>query len=70
MAHMQIVVLDGFQLEHNTAKSLTTLCKLRGVDAVVVYNEEKKQYIAGETPCGSSVHGVYEWLEKQHGVKP
>jgi hypothetical protein len=67
---MQIVVLDGFQLEHDTAKSLTKLCKLRGVEATVTYDEKQKQYIAGETSCGPSVHGVYEWLEKQHGVKP
>lgn len=67
---MQPVILDGFEIEHRTAANLTKLCGLRGVVAEVVYDEEKKQYIANGTPCGPSVIGVEEWLKKQPGVKP
>lgn len=67
---MQVVVLDGCALEQSTAAGLTKLARLRGLkNAQVIWDDEKRQYIANGEPCGRSVHGVYEWLEKQ-GARP
>lgn len=63
---MQVVVLDGCELEKSTAANLTKLAGLRGLqDVTVVWDDEKKQYIANGTPCGRSVHGVMEWMAKE-----
>jgi hypothetical protein len=53
---------------HGTASKLATLARLRGVEATITW--DGAQYIANGTPCGPSVHGVYEWLGRQPGVRP
>jgi hypothetical protein len=66
---MNQVIIDGDNLQINTAANFAKLCGLRGVQAEVVWDGEKKVYVANGTPCGPSVHGLYEWLAKQPGVK-
>ncbi len=51
-----------------TAANLTVLLGLRGLSGSIVWDNGK--YVANGTPCGPSVHGVYEWMNKQPGVKP
>jgi len=51
-----------------TAQSFAKLARLRGVPAEIKWDGER--YIANGEPCGPSVHGLYEWLERQPGVKP
>lgn len=51
-----------------TAQSLVKLLGLRGLSGVVEWKEG--QYWANGEPCGSSVHGVYDWMNKQPGVLP
>ena len=51
-----------------TARKLVTLARLRGVEASIVWDGAR--YVANGDPCGPSVHGVYEWLERQPGVRP
>ena len=51
-----------------TAAKLVALAQLRGVQATITW--DGAQYVANGTPCGQSVHGVYEWLARQPGVKP
>jgi hypothetical protein len=51
-----------------TAEQLTKLLGLRGLSGSVEWDGE--QYRANGNPCGTSVHGVYEWMDAQPGVKP
>lgn len=46
-----------------TAANFETLARLRGVTAQVTW--DGSQYVANGEACGPSVHGLYEWLEKQ-----
>lgn len=52
----------------HTAARLTFLLGLRGLSGSVVW--ENGQYVANGTPCGPSVLGVQEWINRQPGVKP
>ena len=55
---------DPFEgIETRTAAKLTQLCTLRGIAARVTWDGTR--YLANNDPCGPSVHGVYEWMEKQ-----
>ena len=51
-----------------TAAKLVTLARLRGVEAVIVWTGA--EYTANGASCGPSVHGVYEWLNRQPEVHP
>lgn len=50
-----------------TAASFAKLASYAGVAAVIRW--DGSQYIANGTPCGPSVHGLYDWLNKQSGAK-
>lgn len=62
---------DNFQLAmmNQTANSFMKLAGLRGISSAIEVNENG-QYIANGENCGTSVHGLYDWLNKQPGVKP
>lgn len=51
-----------------TANSFQTLAALRGITSHITV--ENGQYHANGENCGVSVHGLYDWLNKQPGVKP
>jgi hypothetical protein len=51
-----------------TAEKLTILMGYRGLSGSVEWLNG--QYVANGTPCGCSVHGVYDWMNRQPGVKP
>ena len=53
---------------NRTAENYAKLCELRGVTAKIEWDGE--QYLANGEPCGPSVHGLYDWLNRQPGVKP
>jgi hypothetical protein len=65
---MNKLVIEGDSLQINTAIKMSTLCRLRGVDATIVW--DGAQYLANGEPCGTSIHGVYDWLNRQPGVRP
>lgn len=67
---MHTVLIEGDALQIRTAENLGKLAGLRGVTATIVWDAETRQYVADGTPCGTSVHGVYEWLDRQPGVRP
>lgn len=52
-----------------TAESFQKLAAIRGVSSIVEVSQDGR-YVANGTDCGTSVHGLYEWLNKQPGVKP
>lgn len=49
-----------------TAANLTKLMGMRGLTGSVEWKDG--QYWANGEPCGSSVHGVNKWMDKQPGV--
>lgn len=51
-----------------TAESLTKLLGYRGLSGSVEWRDG--QYWANGVPCGCSVHGVQDWINKQPGVVP
>ena len=51
-----------------TAASFMKLAGLRGVSSHVEVRDFR--YVANGVDCGCSVHGLYDWLNKQPGVKP
>jgi len=55
-------------LEHRTAREFSRLAGLRGISSLIEWKEG--QYWANGIPCGTSVHGLYAWLNKQPGVLP
>jgi len=48
---------------HETARKLVKLACLRRIECAILWNG--KEYVCNGDPCGPSVHGVYEWLDKQ-----
>jgi hypothetical protein len=50
-----------------TAEAMTKLMGLRGISGQCEWRNG--QYWANGAPCGQSIHGVYDWLNKQPGVK-
>lgn len=58
---MSADIFEG--IEKRTAAKLTQLCALRGIAARVTWDGTR--YLANGEPCGPSVHGVYEWMEKR-----
>lgn len=51
-----------------TAANLTKLLGLRGLSGSIEWKDG--QYWANGSPCGPSVHGVNDWMDKQPGVIP
>ena len=52
----------------DTAASFQKLAAMRGIPATV--EVRSGQYLANGTACGTSVHGLYDWLNRQPGVRP
>jgi hypothetical protein len=48
-----------------TAAKFQKLASLRGVGATITVNRECGTYVANDVDCGTSVHGLYEWLDQQ-----
>lgn len=46
-----------------TARKLVKLAALRRIEAAILWNG--REYVCNGEFCGPSVHGVYEWLDKQ-----
>lgn len=63
--------VDEFQLSvmRKTAEAFMKLAAVRGVSCCVEVSEDGK-YFANGHDCGSSVHGLYDWLDNQPGVRP
>ena len=63
---------DTFQagLAQQTAAPFQKLAALRGVSSSIEFNTDTMRYVANGTDCGPSVHGLYDWLNKQPGVLP
>ena len=57
-------------LPNRTVESFAKLAGLRGVGGTFEWRAEEKSYYANGEKCGQSVHGLYEWLNRQPGVKP
>lgn len=53
---------------HNTAAEFSKLAGLRGITNTIEWKDGV--YYANGENCGPSVHGLYEWLNRQPGVKP
>lgn len=53
---------------NKTAASFQKLAALRGISSSIEFKDGK--YYANGQDCGTSVHGLYEWLNTQPGVKP
>lgn len=53
-----------------TARSFSTLAALRGVNVRVEWRDEEKSYYCNGEKCGESIHGCYDWLNRQPNVKP
>ncbi len=53
-----------------TATSFQKLAALRGVQCTVDASKDGKYLVNGTVDCGTSVHGLYDWLNKQPGVLP
>lgn len=73
--------LFTLQLGNQTAASFQKLASLRGIGSSIVfklgrYFAARVDVIDGEIrqsdaqDCGPSVHDLYDWLNKQPGVKP
>jgi hypothetical protein len=56
--------LEGDALERAGAEKLTILARLRGLVGVTIEWRDGQYHANGEA-CGRSVHGVYEWLDRQ-----
>lgn len=54
----------------NTANSFSRLAAQRGVQASVEWRDEEKSYYCNGEKCGESIHGCYDWLNRQPNVKP
>ncbi len=52
-----------------TAQKFQELAALRGISSSIIVKEDGNYY-ANDICCGSSVHGLYDWLNKQPGVRP
>ena len=63
---------DAFQaaVAQDTAVKFQKLAALRGVSSSIYFDAEKMTYFANGEDCGTSVHGLYDWLNRQPGVKP
>lgn len=61
---------DDYQkgIMRTTANSFQKLAALRGISSTIEVSADGK-YVANGTDCGTSVHGLLEWLNKQPGVK-
>lgn len=68
--HMKTNPLDSHAAAQcsNTAQSFQKLASLRGISASIEWSGN--EYIANGTPCGVSVHGLFDWLNAQPGVLP
>lgn len=53
---------------NRTAESFQKLAALRNVSSRIEWNGV--EYVANGEPCGASVHGLYDWLNRQPGVLP
>lgn len=54
----------------DTANNFSKLAALRGVTARVEWRDEEKSYYCNDEKCGESIHGCYDWLNRQPNVKP
>lgn len=63
---------DTFQatIAQDTAVKFQKLAALRGISSDVQFDPEKMRYFANGEDCGPSVHGLYDWLNRQPGVLP
>lgn len=52
-----------------TAQRFQHLAGLRGVSSSIEVTPNGEYFANGEN-CGNSVHGLYEWLNRQPNVKP
>jgi hypothetical protein len=59
-------VADEFQraLMSRTAEKFQTLAALRGLSGLLVEVTPEGRYLANGIDCGTSVHSLYQWLEK------
>lgn len=53
-----------------TAASFRKLAALRGVPCTIDVSKDGKYLVNGTIDCGTSVHGLYDWLNKQPNVLP
>lgn len=53
-----------------TAGGLARIAALRGIARFEIEVRNDGRYIVNGTDCGSSIHGVNEWMNRQPGVKP
>lgn len=63
-----ITAVSLTNIEHRTASEFSRLAGLRGISSLIEWKDG--QYHANGTPCGTSVHGLYAWLNRQPGVLP
>lgn len=68
---LAIPLADPFVVSvmRRTAESFQKLASLRGISSSIDVTADSR-YVANGIDCGTSVHGLYEWLEKQPGVQP
>jgi hypothetical protein len=52
-----------------TAAAFQKLAALRGISSSVTVSG-RNTYVANGEDCGTSVHGLYDWLNRQPGVRP
>jgi len=52
-----------------TANKFSRLAALRGITADIDISSDG-HYVANGIDCGCSVHGLYDWLNRQPGVLP
>lgn len=62
--------MDSYELSqmNKTAEAFSRLCGLRGVSACIEVSQAG-HYVCNGVDVGTSIHGAYEWLNKQPGVK-
>jgi hypothetical protein len=62
---------DTFTIEvmRKSAEAFQKLAALRGISCSVDITEDGR-YVANGHDCGTSVHGLQDWLNKQPGVQP
>ncbi len=53
-----------------TANTFSRLAALRGIQTLVEWNDADNAYYCNGEHCGPSIHGCYEWLNRQEGVLP
>jgi hypothetical protein len=63
-------LIIGQPVMHNTAATFQRLAQLRGVIATIEWDEGAQVYRANGVSCSTSVHGLYDWLNRQPGVRP